>query len=138
MTFRLIERTGPREYIRYRDELYIDASPGAFAPLRFTPDNSTLGPGETSWAWFSPYGVILWTPTGNPVDGTTDSEGRGRWPGFQWVDVDVAGYPGVKQAYWNQTRFDEMVLGEDFGHELLAMCRGDYGPGFTIVDGDRP
>ena len=133
---RLVESTGISEYIRYRDQLYIDASPDAFGPLRFTPDNSTLSAGETSWGWFSAYGFVWWTPTGDPVDGMKDSEGRNRWPGFQWVEVD--GYPGLKQAYWNQTRFDDLRLPEDVGHELLANCRGDYGPGVTIIDKDRP
>jgi hypothetical protein len=35
---------GVKQYTRYRDQLYIDTSPGAFAPLRFTPGNSTLVP----------------------------------------------------------------------------------------------
>ncbi|KAL1953799.1 hypothetical protein VTO42DRAFT_2260 [Malbranchea cinnamomea] len=129
----LLEHLESRTYIKYTDMLYLDASPGAFAPLRFTPDNSTLAPGETSWAWFSVYGGIMWTPTGDPLDGTPNSEGKVRGQGFEFVDVP--GYPGLKQAYWNQTLFDLMYEGKASGNGL-AFCHGDYSAVF--IEGDRP
>ena len=119
-------------YTRYKDQLYIDASPGAFGPVGFTPDNSTLADGETSWAMMGAGGLILWTPTGNLSDGT--QEGSGRLRGQGWDLIDVPEYPGLKQAYWNQTLFEHMYAGGE-GKDL-TYCYGDYSP--TIIDGDRP
>ncbi|KAK2790421.1 hypothetical protein FQN53_009444 [Emmonsiellopsis sp. PD_33] len=131
----LAERTDSAEWTVYQDQLYIDASTNAYAPLRFTPDNTTLADGETSWAWWDAMGVLLWTPTGDPKDGTERGEGTVLGQGFTLVDVD--GYPGLKQAYWNQTMFDEMYAGR-WNHEgYLTIChkvRDDP----SIVHADRP
>ncbi|KAK2799803.1 hypothetical protein FQN51_006730 [Onygenales sp. PD_10] len=130
----LTEQTSSRNYITYRDSLYIDTSPGAFAPLRFTPDNSTLTGGETAWAWTTPAGFPFWTPTGRVADGTAGGDGAIIGQGFQVVDVE--GHPGVRQAYWNQTKFEEMYAGREDGG-LLTVCYGDYDPE-SITQGDSP
>jgi hypothetical protein len=128
----LAKVVGHRTYIRYRDHAYLDKSPGAFAPVRFTPDNSTLAPGETSWSWASPYGIIMFTPTGNLADTTTSSGGVAS--GIQWVNVP--GFPGLKRVYWNQTLWQGMRAGTATGGTAITMCHGDYDP--TIIQGDRP
>lgn len=122
------------------EQLYLDASPGAFAPIGFVAggSNATLAPGQTTWGFFGAYGFLLFSPTGNVADiGTPDNVGTGgagtgggtqvlAQQGYTWVDK--AGYPGVSQLYWNQTQFDEVVRrgnrrlrGATFG-----MCSGDY------------
>ena len=109
-----------RDYIQYKDKLGLDASPGAFAPLFFTPDNSTLTGGETTWAWTGAIGIILWTPTGDPADATPGDGITGQ--GFAWADVE--GYPGLQRAYWNHTLWEEVVAGRADGG-LLGLCYGD-------------
>lgn len=131
MSLYLMEGNTSRHYIQYKDRLYLDASPGAFAPLGFTADNSTLSGGETTWAWTGALGFLLWTPTGDPLDASPGSAVMGQ--GFEWVDVE--GYPGLRRAYWNQTLFDEVWAGRDEGH-MLMMCNGDYRA--TIEMGDSP
>ncbi|PGH23788.1 hypothetical protein AJ80_02218 [Polytolypa hystricis UAMH7299] len=133
MSLFLLERTGSREYTRYKDKLYIDASPGAVVPLRYTADNSTLTGGETSWAWTGAYGIIMWTPTGNIRDATPNGSGSIIGSGFELVEVK--GYPGLRQAYWNQQKFDDMLVGKYTGG-FLTMCYGDYSP--IITEGNRP
>lgn len=86
MRIYLLEQTKGHNYIQYKDHLYLDASPGAFAPLSFTADNSTLADGETSWAWTGVMGFPLWTPTGDPRDATPGSAVKGQ--GFDWVEVE--------------------------------------------------
>jgi hypothetical protein len=51
-------REGPTRYFRDNLTPYIDVSPGAFAPLRFTSDNKTLAPGETTWDWPPTAGML--------------------------------------------------------------------------------
>lgn len=119
------------DYIQYKDKLALDASPGAFAPLTFTPDNSTLTGGETTWAWTGAIGFILWTPTGDHGDATPGEAITGQ--GFAWADVE--GYPGLQQAYWNQTLWEEVWAGRAAG-TMLTMCYGDLNP--SIVMGEHP
>ncbi|KEZ42183.1 hypothetical protein SAPIO_CDS6253 [Scedosporium apiospermum] len=130
----LIKETNQRSvYTKFKDKLYIDASPSAVRPISFTPDNTTLTGGETSWAWSGAYGLILWSPTGNPSDGLAEG-GLVTGQGVEWLDV--AGYPGLKQAYWNVTKFEESRrTGVNRGGSF-AMCYGDYQS--VIVEGDRP
>ena len=127
----LLEEQKSHNYIQYKDRLYLDASPGAFAPLAFTADNSTLSEGETTWAWTGALGFILWTPSGDPGDATPGGVVKGQ--GFEWVDVE--GYPGLQRAYWNQTRWEEVQQGKEDG-TFLTMCYGDYKPSIEL--GDRP
>lgn len=132
MSIYLVEQVGTsRNYIQYKDKLALDASPGAFAPLTFTPDNSTLTGGETTWAWSGILGFILWTPTGDLRDGKPGSAVTGQ--GFAWADVE--GYPGLQRAYWNHTLWEEMMAGRSDG-ALLTMCNGDLHP--NIVMGEHP
>lgn len=136
MIMYLAERTGGeggvREYTKYKDQTYMDVSPGAFAPLGFTHDNSSLADGETSWAFTGVLGFIMWTPTGDLADGTPNGDGSIVGQGFDLIDVPD--YPGLKQAYWNQTLFDYMRDGN--AGKDLTMCNGD--PSGTIIEGDRP
>lgn len=132
MNIYLLEQTQGHNYIQYKDRLYLDASPGAFAPLSFTADNSTLADGQTSWAWVGALGFPLWTPTGNVADATPGEEVKGQ--GFEWVDVED--YPGLRRAYWNQTLYEELWAGRHDGH-MLTMCYGDYSDP-KIEQGDRP
>lgn len=123
----------PHTYTQFKDKLYIDASPGALAPIGFTPDNSTLIEGETTWAWSGAYGFILWSPSDNPYDGLPDG-GIVTGQGVEWVSVP--GYPGLKQAYWNVRKFEETKrTGKDSGGSF-GMCYGDYSA--TIIQGDSP
>lgn len=117
----------PHSYIQYTDRLYLDASPGAFAPLAFTADNSTLAEGETTWAWTGALGMPLWTPTGDPGDASPGSRVTGQ--GFEWVGVE--GYPGLQRAYWNQTMWEEVLAGRDEGN-MLTICYGDDRPNIEM------
>ncbi|SPO05442.1 uncharacterized protein DNG_08129 [Cephalotrichum gorgonifer] len=134
MSLHLLEQTGTsRTYIQYQDKLYLDTSPGAFQPLSFTADNNTLASGETSWAWTGAEGFILWSPTGRLRDSTPRGDGSITGQGFELVEVE--GYPGLKQAYWNQTLWEEVWAGREQG-KFLSICYGDYKP--KIIQGDRP
>lgn len=137
--------------ILYDTSLAINVSTGAFAPVAFVEGtNATMGPGMTTWGFYTPYGIFIWynitqayedeaklsaaTPTPTSVAG---AEKRApdlsvHLMGFQWEPVE--GYPNVKQLFWNQTQFDEArqpgfvaksgaAQNADFG-----MCHGDYSP----------
>lgn len=124
--------TGPgRQYLRYNLTPYIDVSPGAFAPLRFTSDNSTLAPGETTWGWMAASGMLLWSPTGDMDDVPQDDNGGISFSqGWQIAPTTTE---GVFQIYWNQTRFEL----NDYVSRLswpVGQCHGDYTTPYHFVD----
>jgi len=105
---------------------YIDTSPGAFAPIRFTADNSTLKPGETTYGWMSVYGFLMWSPTGYlkdvyppPQDGAQTV-----MPEQGWQLVPTSN-PDVVQVYWNQTLFESNTTNADSWS--LGQCRSAAG-----------
>ncbi|KAL2759755.1 hypothetical protein ACRALDRAFT_1067516 [Sodiomyces alcalophilus JCM 7366] len=122
----LLRSAGNSIYIRYRDHAYLDTNPGAVEPLRFTPDNSTLGPGEASWAWSNLVGFPFFLPDGNHQA----TPGRIPPQGFEFLDVP--GYRGVKQIYWNQTHYDAGLPGKWWP----TMCLPDRSA--VLVRVDRP
>lgn len=79
-------------------------SPGAFAPVRFVADNSTLKGGETTYGWRS-------------IERITYFDVNGNWygSGFQWVPVE-----GGRQLYWNQTRYESDIKSDVKAGEVLV------------------
>lgn len=123
----------PHTYTQFKDKLYINAARGAVDPIGFTPDNSTLLEGETTWAWSGAYGFILWSPTQDSMDGLP-SGGLVTGQGVEWRDVP--GYRGLKRAHWNVNKYEETKRsGKDSGGSF-GMCYGDYSS--KIVQGGSP
>ncbi|KAB5558433.1 hypothetical protein GE09DRAFT_113521 [Coniochaeta sp. 2T2.1] len=129
----LLTEPGPGYNTFFRHNLtpYINVSPGAFAPLRFTSDNSTLAPGETSWGWMAVAGIISWSPTGHVGDAPGGSpQHPPTTQGFQLVRATADS--SVYQIYWNQTRYEasEYVPGSSYA---LAQCSVP-GSAYTFTD----
>lgn len=109
------------------EQLYINASTGAYAPVGFVSgSNSTLGKGETTWGFYSPYGILMWY---NPLS-TVHIQG------FEWVPVQ--GYADLTQLYWNQTQYDLAAAlgsksGIDASKAAFGNCAGDANPSVSLA-----
>lgn len=132
---RLADRVDFHRYNVFDRRLYLDSSPGAFAPMGFTRDNSTLRGGETTWGFFGAQGFLIWSSTGRIADAGPPAKGGGTQvvaqQGFDWVESD---WPGVYQLYWNQTQWEEAVRGKyNLQAGFFGQCYGDYSPVMTDV-----
>ncbi|CAK7235712.1 hypothetical protein SCUCBS95973_009360 [Sporothrix curviconia] len=102
--------TSTHEYDSLDQNLYINVTTGAFAPVGFAEgSNTTLGVGETTWGFYAAYGFVMWynLPAASPSSSSSDSLLANKpvhAQGFQWVPV--GGYTDVTQLYWNQTQYD--------------------------------
>ncbi|CAK7224782.1 hypothetical protein SBRCBS47491_005670 [Sporothrix bragantina] len=102
--------TSTHEYESLDENLYINVTTGAFAPVGFAEgSNSTLGEGETTWGFYAAYGFFMWynLPAASASSDTSNSLMAAtpvHVQGFQWVPVE--GYPNVTQLFWNQTQYD--------------------------------
>lgn len=104
-------------------------SEGAFAPIRFTSDNSTLTGGETSFGFLSAYGFLMWSPTGKLADVLPASGNLEVWQGWQLVESDVT---DVYQIYWNQTKFENDDRG-DLSYQM-GQCYGVYNSTVDMIN----
>lgn len=127
----LTEELDGMKFRRYNLTPYIDISPGAFAPLRFTSDNSTLTPGETSWGWMSVAGYLMWSPTGHLKEVAPPAKNGGLevHPEQGWQLVS-AGIPELYQIYWNQTKFEAGDTSYDDGYQV-GQCGVDIDTPYT-------
>ncbi|CAK7200342.1 hypothetical protein SEUCBS139899_003033 [Sporothrix eucalyptigena] len=101
--------TSTHEYQSLDENLYINVTTGAFAPVGFAEgSNTTLGEGETTWGFYAAYGFVMWYNLPAESSSSSTSDLLAATPvhaqGFQWVPVD--GYTNVTQLYWNQTQYD--------------------------------
>ncbi len=135
------EQLSTHEYRVFDERLYINASTDAFGPVGFTAgSNATLGPGETTWGFYSPYGFFVWYNMTAEADRAKSSSSPSlaaatlatpvHIQGFQWVPVD--GYAGITQLYWNQTQYDlAAAKGSQSGLNAAAasfgLCSSDIG-----------
>lgn len=134
-------KKGFHHYESFNQNLYINVSTGAYAPVGFVDGgNSTLGAGETTWGFYSPYGFFMWynLPAVDPsaAASTPPASTQVHIQGFQWVPVE--GYTNITQLYWNQTQYDEAAAegarsqisaaGASFG-----LCQSDPGANVTAA-----
>jgi hypothetical protein len=104
-------KNGFHDYSSLNQNLFINVTTGAFAPVGFAEgSNTTLGGGETTWGFYEAYGFFMWYNL--PAAGSSSTvsvSGAMTTPvhiqGFQWVPVE--GYTNLTQLYWNQTQYDE-------------------------------
>lgn len=116
----------------HKDVLYLDASPGAHAPVGFKNPKKLKG-GETGAYWYIGYGVLLWTPTTNFNDGAAPG---GIFTGGGIQEEPVKGNDGLYQLYWNQTLFEARHAGQtvyDNGAAWWPLCYPD--PLGVVTDG---
>jgi hypothetical protein len=111
----------PYHYERQLEQPYVDYSAGAFVPVRFVSDNSTLKGGESTWGWRNALQVFYASPARDTF--TTAGEASG----LQWVDSK---YTGVQQLFWNQTRFEFFKNGPVNGS--LSTQLACYSPSATV------
>ena len=123
------QMTSTHEYTALDERLYINASTTAYEPVGFVSGgNATLGPGETTWGFYSPYGILMWY--------NTTQEQHVHIQGFQWVPVEE--YAGLTQLYWNQTQYDlAAALGSSSGIDAskatFGNCAGDANPHVSMA-----
>jgi hypothetical protein len=87
--------------LNYRNtQPYVDYTPGAFAPVSFVADNSTLKGGNSTWGWRRQSGYLY----AAPVESTLTSAGQ--HSGLQWVTEGK-----VSRLYWNQTKWKSGASG---------------------------
>ncbi|EPE10817.1 hypothetical protein F503_05912 [Ophiostoma piceae UAMH 11346] len=126
------QMTSTHEYKALDERLYINASTGAYAPVGFVSGgNTTLGKGETTWGFYSPYGVLMWYNLSSLSQAKTV-----HIQGFQWVPVE--GSSGLTQLYWNQTQYDlAAALGSSSGIDAskatFGNCGGDAHPSVSLA-----
>lgn len=115
-------RTGTQTFTAFDSFLYINISANAYEPVSFVEGgNSSLGLGQTTWGFYSAYGYLIWY---NPSALSSRSlSARDSIPvqGYQWVDVE--GYPGITQLYWNQTKYGLNEAGSSASG--FGICSGD-------------
>ncbi|KJR81423.1 uncharacterized protein SPSK_01247 [Sporothrix schenckii 1099-18] len=99
-------KNGFHDYTSLDQNLYINVTAGAFAPVGFVDGgNASLGTGETTWGFYAAYGFVMWYNLPSSSSAVVPSSTPVHIQGFQWVPVK--GYTNVTQLYWNQTQYDE-------------------------------
>ena len=124
---------GFHSYEVKRLRLYLHNKPGAATPIGFIADNSTLPPGATTWGFFSPYGLLVWSPTGNLADaGRPNGHGSSVLvtQGFQWLPE--SGHrretQGVYRLHWNNTQYEVNRKGDRTADGTTLVFYADYDP----------
>jgi len=119
-------------YTIFNRHLYLDNRPGAFEPVGFVADNSTLAAGQTTWGFFGILGFLVWSPTGRIEDaGPRERNGNTQavaQQGWVWRNTTTE---GVARLHWSQEQFQRVVEGGDVAlgaGNALGVCRSDGAP----------